>query len=79
MVTPSAAVTLTTSSLSPTNRPTSPVMVKVASGSVVSTFTSTSVVPLSNSITSPSATSLSLTVKVARVASSDASTIRVTR
>ena len=79
MVSPSAATTLTTRELSPVSKPESPVMVKVASASVVSTLTSTSVVPFSSSTTSPSTTSLSFTVKVDRDASSDARTTRVTR
>ena len=79
MVSPSAATTLTTSVFSPVSRPESPVMVKVASASVVSTLTSTSVVPFSSSTTSPSTTSLSLTVKVNREASSDVKITSVTK
>ena len=75
----SAAVTVTTRKFSPVTRPDPPFISKVASGSLVSTLTSTSVVPASNSITSPSSTSLSLTVKEARDVSSDARTISVTR
>ena len=49
VVSPSAAVTVTRRVFSPVTRPTSPVTLKLASGSVVSTFTSTSVVPFSSS------------------------------
>ena len=79
MVSPSAAVTLTTSVFSPVSKPTSPVTVKVASASLVSTFTSTSVVPFSRSRTSPSSTSLSLMVKIESEVSSEAGTTRTTR
>ena len=79
MVSPSAAVTVTTRVFSPVTRPTSPVMTKVASASFVSTFTSTSAVPFSSWTTSPSTTSLSLIVKVASEVSSDAGITRTTK
>ena len=78
VVSPSAAVTVTTRVFSPVTRPTSPETTTVASASVVSTFTSTSVVPLSSSMTSPSETSSSLIVIEETEASSEAGTFRVT-
>ena len=77
-VSPSAAVTVIRSVFSPVTRPTSPDTTTVASESVVSTVTSTSVVPLSSSKTSPSETSSPFTVIEDTDASSDAGTSRIT-
>ena len=59
-------MTVTISSFSPAVRSVSPAISKVASGSVVSTVTSTDVAPGSSSRVSPSATSEPSTWKVAR-------------
>ena len=79
MVSPSAAVTVTVRVFSPATRPKSPSTEKVASASVVSTSTSTSVTPGSRSTTSPSATSLPSTWNTANEVSLDSSTSRVTK
>ena len=62
VVSPSAAVTVTTSSFSPTARPESPVTSKVASWSARVTSTRTSSTPHTNVRTSPSNTAAPLTV-----------------
>ena len=64
MSTPFAAVTLTTSSFSPVTRSESPTTSNVAAGSVVSTLTSTEVVPGARSTDAPSSTSSPFTWKV---------------
>ena len=79
MVTPSAAVTRTDNTFSPVARSLSPEISTVASRSVVSTVTSTSVVPGSRSTTSPSATSFPSTWNTAREVSMPKRTLRVTK
>ena len=79
MVSPSAAVTRTDRTFSPVARSLSPEISTVASASVVSTVTSTSVVPGSRSTTSPSRTSLPSTWKTAREVSIPRRTFKVTR
>ncbi len=64
LVSPSAAVTVTTSSFSPASRSAPPEISTVAPASEASAATSTEVVPMSRSTTSPSATSEPFTVNV---------------
>ena len=66
MSTPLAAVTVTIRSFSPATSSLSPITSNEASGSVVSMFNSTEVVPGARSSESPSATSEPSTWKVAR-------------
>ena len=78
LVTPSAAVTLTTRSFSPATSSESPTIAKVASGSVVSTVTSTDELPGERSTESPSVTSAPSTWNVANDVSLLSSTTIVT-
>ena len=77
VVSPSAAVTTTASWFSPTTRPLSPMIATVASGSLVFTSTSTSVLPHSRVSSAPSATSSPLT-KISAEASTFGRTFRTT-
>ena len=74
----SAAVTTTCKVLLPDTRSESPEITTVASTSVGSAITSTSVVPKGRFTTCPLATSSPLTVKTPKVASSFAPTFTVT-
>ena len=78
VVSPSAAVTVTTSSLSPNARSVPPEISTFASESVVSTSTSTSVVNGSSSITSPSTTVAPLIEMLTTDASLFRATFKVT-
>ena len=77
MVTPSAAVTETTRSLSPNRRSASPTTSYVASGSVVSIERSIAVVPATSSTLEPSSTSSPFTWKVTREVSELRATTKV--
>ena len=77
MVSPSAAVTVTTKLFSPTIKLWSPSITKVASGSAVSTSTSTSVVPTGRTRT-PSAGSMPSIVMEFTEASAERGTYRST-
>ena len=74
VVSRSAAVTVTVKVFSPVTRPTSPETRYVASSSLVTTTTSTSVVPYSSSRESPAETSSPFTVIETTEASFEAGT-----
>ena len=78
VVSPSAAVTKTLKVFSPVTRSVSPETSKVASGSVVSTVTPTSVIPGARSTVEPSSTSSPFTWKVASDVSELGKTTKVT-
>ena len=77
-VSPSAAVTVTVKTFSPTTSSSAPKISKEASASVVSTVTSTSVVSSASSTTSPSETSLPSTWNTAVVVSVPSRTFKIT-
>ena len=77
-VSPSAAVTVTVKTFSPTTSSSAPKISNEALASVVSTVTSTSVVSSASSTTSPSATSLPSTWKTEVVVSVPSNTFKIT-